>query len=211
MHRAVTGCLLTCLAITARAAVVEFEMMTWPELKQAIHEQGKTTVLIYNGGTEQRGPQNVSGGHTLMGRAVGKAIAEKLGNAIAAPVMPFSVNNADPDLPGTIGLTGPLFAALNEQVAEQLIKNGFRNVVLMGDHGGGQKELGEVAKKLDKKYSSQGIHVGFCGEVYQRAQNDFDKWPSANNYPVSSHAGIPDTSEILYLRAHKVCVPTQLI
>jgi creatinine amidohydrolase len=212
MHRVlVTGCVLACSAITARAAVVEFEMMTWPELKQAIHEQGKTTVLVYNGGTEQRGPQNVSGGHTLMGRAVVKAIADKLGNAIAAPVMPFSVNNADPNLPGTIGLTGPLFAALNEQVAEQLIKNGFRKVVLMGDHGGGQKELGEVAKKLDEKYTSQGIRVVYCNDVYQKANADFDHWLAANGYPPSSHAGIPDTSEMLYLGGDQGWVRKNLI
>ena len=122
--------------------LVDFETMTWPELKKAIHEQGKTTALVYNGGTEQRGPQNVNGGHTLMGHATVLAIAEKLGDAIAAPVMPFSVNNANAEIPGTIGLTGPVFAAVNEQVAEQLIKNGFKAVVLMGDHGGGQKELG---------------------------------------------------------------------
>jgi creatinine amidohydrolase len=42
-------------------ALVDFGMMTWPEVKRAIHEQGKTTALIYNGGTEQRGPQNVNG------------------------------------------------------------------------------------------------------------------------------------------------------
>jgi creatinine amidohydrolase/Fe(II)-dependent formamide hydrolase-like protein len=130
---------------------------------------------------------------------------------VAAPVMPFSVNNANPDLPGTIGLTGQLFADLNEQVAEQMIKNGFKNVVLMGDHGGGQKELGEVAKKLDEKYSSQGIRVVFCDEVYQKAQDDFDKWLTANNYPVSSHAGIPDTSEMLYLGGDKGWVRKELI
>ncbi len=62
-------------------SLVDFEMMTWPEVKQAI-EQGKTTALIYNGGTEQRGPQNVNGGHTLMGHATVIAIAEKLGDAI---------------------------------------------------------------------------------------------------------------------------------
>src|ERR1041385_5526322 len=84
---------------------VDFEMMTWPEVKAAL-AQGKTTALVYNGGTEQRGPQNVNGGHTLMGHATVVAIAEKLGNAIAAPVMPFSVNNASATLPGTIGLTG---------------------------------------------------------------------------------------------------------
>ena len=92
------------------ASAVDFEMMTWREVKQALAD-GKTTALIYNGGTEQRGPQNVNGGHTLMGHATVLAIAEKLGNAIAAPVLPFSVNNASSALPGTIGLTGPLFAS----------------------------------------------------------------------------------------------------
>ena len=191
-------------------AMVDFEMMTWPEVKKAIHEQGKTTALIYKG-TEQRGPQNVNGGHTLMGHATVIAIAEKLGNAIAAPVMPFSVNNASAELPGTIGLTGPVFAAVNEQVAEQMIKSGFKNIVLMGDHGGGQKELGEVAKKLDEKYSSQGIRVVFCDEVYEKANADFDKWLAANNYPSSSHAGIPDTSEMLYLGGDKGWVRKDLV
>ena len=193
-----------------KTTLVDFEMMTWPEVKQAL-ASGNTTALIYNGGTEQRGPQNVNGGHTLMGHATVIAIAEKLGNAIAAPVMPFSVNNANPALPGTIGLTGPLFAALNEQVAEQMIKNGFKNIVLMGDHGGGQKELGEVAKKLDAQYAPQGIRVVFCDEVYKKAQDDFDAWLAANGYPVSSHAGIPDTSEMLYLGGDKGWVRKELI
>ncbi len=181
---------------------LDFEMMTWVEVKQALAE-GKTTALIYNGGTEQRGPQNVNGGHTLMGHATVLAIAQKLGNAIALPVMPFSVNNASAALPGTIGLTGPLFQSLNEEVAEQAIKSGFKNVVLMGDHGGGQTELGNVAKKLGAKYGSQGIRVVFCDEVYAKAQGDFDKWLQENGYPLSSHAGIPDTSEMLYLGGDK--------
>jgi creatinine amidohydrolase len=204
-------CLIGSLAAAASGATVEFEMLTWPELQRAIHQEGKTTVLVYNGGTEQRGPQDVAGGHTLMGRATVKAIAEKLGNAIAAPVMPFSVNNANANLPGTIGLTSSLFADLNQQVAEQLIQNGFRNVVLMGDHGGGQKELGEVARKLDRKYSSQGIRVIFCGDVYQKALDDFDRWLASNGYPPSEHAGIPDTSEMLYLGGGQGWVRTDLI
>ncbi len=192
------------------ASKFDLEMMTWPELKEAI-AKGKTTALVYNGGTETRGPQNVNGGHTLMGHATVLAIAEKLGNAIAAPVLPFSQNNANANLPGTIGLTAELFAAINEQVAEQLIKNGFKNVVLMGDHGGGQKELGDVAKKLDEKYASQGIHVVFCDEVYAKANADFDKWLEANGYPLSTHAGIPDTSEMLYLGGDKGWVRKELV
>ena len=189
-----------CLRAQAPARpVIEFELMTWAEVKKAIHQEGKTTVLVYNGGVEQRGPQNVNGGHNLMAAATVRQIALKLGNAITAPVLPYSVNKADPELPGTIGLTGELFAAINEQVAEQLIITGFKNVVLMGDHGGGQKELGDVAKKLDAKYSPQGIHVVFCDEGYEKAQGDYTKWLADNHYPSGGHASVMDTSEMLYL------------
>src|SRR5579871_4263253 len=190
--------------------LVEFEMMTWPEVKNAL-AQGKTTALVYNGGTEQRGPQNVNGGHNLMGRPTARAIALKLGNAIAAPVLPFSPNNASAELPGTIGITPALFAEINEQVAEQLIKTGFKNVVLMGDHGGGQKELKQVAEKLDSKYSGQGIRVVFCDEVYQKAQDDFDKWCADHGYGYGGHANISDTSEMIYLGGDKGWVRMDLL
>jgi creatinine amidohydrolase/Fe(II)-dependent formamide hydrolase-like protein len=177
---------------------VEFEMMTWPEVKAAM-AAGKTTALFYTGGTEQRGPQNVNGGHTLMARATVREIALRLGNAIAMPVLPYTPNNASAKLPGTIGLTPELLGAVLERLAEQAIATGFKNVVLMQDHGGGTSVYGEVAKKLDAKYAPQGLHVYFCDEVYAKAQGDFDKWLAANGYPVSSHAGIPDTSEMWYL------------
>lgn len=197
-------------AAAARTPNVEFDMMTWPEVKKALQE-GKTTALVYNGGTEQRGPQNVNGGHTLMARETVRAIAVKLGNAIAAPVLPFSPNRASADLPGTIGLTAELFAAINEQVAEELIKTGFKNVVLMGDHGGGQQQLADVAKKLTTKYAAQGTKVVFCDEVYDKANGDFDTWLKENGYPSSSHAGIPDTSEMLYLGGDKGWVRKDLV
>jgi creatinine amidohydrolase len=179
--------------------LVEFEMMTWPEVKEAL-AAGKTTALFYTGGTEQRGPQNVNGGHTLMGKATVKAIALKLGNAIAMPVLAYTPNNASAALPGTIGLSPEILAAILERVSEQAITTGFKNIVLMGDHGGGQPNVyRDVAKKLDDKYAPQGIHVYYCDEVYAKANADFDKWLADNGYPASSHAGIPDTSEMLYL------------
>jgi creatinine amidohydrolase/Fe(II)-dependent formamide hydrolase-like protein len=183
----------------AKEPLVEFEMMTWPEVKAAI-EGGKTTALVYTGGTEQRGPQNVNGGHTLMGRAQVKDIALKLGNAIALPVLPYTPNNASASLPGTIGLTPELLSAVLERIADQAIKTGFTNVILMGDHGGGQPAAYEVvAKKLDSIYAPQGKHVYFCDQVYKTANGAFDDFLKSQNMPVSSHAGIPDTSEMMYL------------
>lgn len=197
-------------AASAPAPLVDFEMMTWQEVKKAI-ESGKTTALVYNGGTEQRGPQNVNGGHTLMGREIVRAIALKLGNAITAPVLPFSPNRASAELPGTIGLSTAAFAMINEEVAEQLLLSGFKTVILMGDHGGGQAELKTVAEKLEAKHAAEGKHVYYCDEVYAKANGDFDEWLKANNYPTSAHAGIPDTSTMLYLGGDKGWVRKELV
>src|SRR5581483_4181007 len=146
-------------AAAKKEPLVEFEMMTWPEVRDAL-AAGKTTALIYTGGTEQRGPQNVNGGHTLMGRAIVKAIALRLGNAIAMPVLPYTPNNASAQLPGTIGLTPELLGAVLERIVEQSMTTGFKNVVIMGDHGGGQPATyQEVAKKMDAKYAPEGKHV----------------------------------------------------
>src|SRR5437773_5242822 len=132
----------------AQADLVEFEKMTWVEVKAAL-AAGKTTALIYTGGTEQRGPHLANGGHNLIAHEVVEAIARKLGNAIFLPVLPYTPNDAEA-LPGTIGITNELLAAMLERIAEESILNGFRNVILMGDHGGGQPQVyEEVAKKLD--------------------------------------------------------------
>jgi len=195
----------------AREPLVEFELMTWPEVKQALAD-GKTTALFYTGGTEQRGPQNANGGHNLMARATVKAIALRLGNAIAMPVLPYTPNNASAELPGTIGLTPEILSAILERISEQAIATGFKNVVLMGDHGGGQPNIyRDVAKRLDDKYGGQGVHVFYADEVYSKRQADFDKWLADNGYPVSSHAGIPDTSEMLYLDSAAVWVRRDLV
>ena len=196
------------------APLVEFELMTWPEVKSAL-AAGKTTALFYTGGTEQRGPQNANGGHNLIAKAAVRAIAAKLGNAIAMPVLPFTPNNASAELPGTIGLTNDILAAVLERVSEQAIVTGFRNVILMGDHGGGQPNVFRaVAKKLDDKYAPQGIHVYYCDDVYFKAGRDFDAWLGSQGYPHSTHGGIPDTSEMMYLGGdiwvRKDLIPTAL-
>ena len=185
-----------------RQEQVEIELMTYPEIYSAIHDHGKTTVLIYNGGTEQRGPHAVLGGHTFMARAIAPMVARKLGNALVAPVLPFSVNPAggvDPKMPGSVALAPELFQKVNEAVVDSMAKNGFKNIVLMGDHGGGQEELAKLAETLDAKYRTQGIHVYFCGDVYEKSRREFAEWLTSKGLPLSNHGGISDTSTMLYL------------
>src|SRR5437667_7818676 len=183
-----------------RQEQVEIELMTYPEIYSAIHDQGKTTVLVYNGGTEQRGPHAVLGGHTFMARAIAPMIARKLGNALVAPVLPFSVNPAggvDAKWPGSVALAPDLFQKVNEAVVDSMVKNGFKNIVLMGDHGGGQAELSKLAEAMDARYGPQGTHVYFCGDVYEKSRREFGDWLTSKKLPLSNRAGVSDTSTML--------------
>lgn len=184
-------------------AAVEFELMTWPEVKDAL-AAGKTTALIYTGGVEQRGPQNVNGGHNIMGRAIVREIALRLGNAIAMPVLPLTPNNASAELPGTIGLTNDLLRQVLERMVEQSITTGFKNVVVMGDHGGGQGEgdknvYRKLAADMNARYSPSGVHVFYCDRVYEPANSATEDKLAAQGYPRARHAGIHDTSIMMYL------------
>lgn len=187
---------------------VEFEKMTWVEVKSAL-AAGKTTALIYTGGVEQRGPQDANGGHNLMAHATVDAIARELGNAVYLPVLPYTPNDAEP-IPGTIGITNDLLAAMLERITEQAFLNGFRYAVLMGDHAGGQPEVYEqVAKKLNARYGT--LRVFYCDQVYRSANDAFDQYLVQHGYPLSLHGGLPDTSEMLYLDKDNTWVRRELV
>jgi creatinine amidohydrolase/Fe(II)-dependent formamide hydrolase-like protein len=186
-------------AHAAGERAVEFERMTWVEVKDAL-AAGRTTALIYTGGVEQRGPQNANGGHNLIAYATVKAIAEKLGNAIFLPVLPYTPNQASAELPGTIGITDELLGAILERLSEQAIVTGFKNVIIMGDHGGGQPKVYQgVARKLNDQYSPKGIHVYYCDRVYTAAGDAFEAYMAEKGLPPDLHGGISDTSEMMYL------------
>jgi creatinine amidohydrolase len=187
-------------AQSPQSAPVEIALLTHTEIYDAIHNHQKTTVLIFNGGTEQRGPHAVLGGHSLIAEQLGPMIAKKLGNALVAPVMPYSITTVDGKMPGGVTLTAELFKRVNEAVVDSMVTNGFRDIVLMGDHGGGQRELSEVALALERKYGVRGVHVYFCGDVYEKSEVEFNTYMQSRGLPASTHGGIPDTSELLALQ-----------
>jgi creatinine amidohydrolase/Fe(II)-dependent formamide hydrolase-like protein len=204
-HAAQTAQALTCPATNQ----VEFEKMTWVEVKCAI-AAGKTTALIYTGGVEQRGPQNANGAHNFIAHETVEAIARKLGNAIFLPVLPYTPNDAD-SIPGTIGITNELLEGMLERIAQQAALNGFRNIIIMGDHGGGQPDVYQrVAKRLDGNLSG-GARVFYCDQVYRPANDAFDQYLTQHGYPIGLHGYIFDTSELMYLDKSNTWVRRNLV
>src|SRR5690606_31810456 len=175
---------------------------------------GKTTALYYTGGTEQRGPQNAVGGHNMMGRPIVKAIAERLGNAIAMPVLPYSPTGMSPELPGSIDLPTSVLGPVLEHLAEGAIVSGFKVVVLMGDSGGGQGPDGvyaAVARKLDDKHRPNGVRVFYADESYTKANREFSDILVKEGLPQGTHGGILDTSLMMYLDTDNLYVRRDLL
>src|SRR5581483_9387301 len=69
------------------------EEMTDPEARAAITTGGKTIGIIMTGGLESNGPHLAAGKHNYALRAMGEAIARKMGNALVAPIITFEAGN----------------------------------------------------------------------------------------------------------------------
>lgn len=200
---------LACFAVPPPSRVL-LEEMTFTEVRDAI-QAGKTTVLIFNGSTEASGPHLALGKHNFRARYLGERIARELGNALVAPVLPFAPTGSLMKFPGTINLSPETFAKVNEEVADSLVKAGFKNIILMGDHGGNQEPLKKLAPELDVKYRPRGVRVFFSSDGYAKSDAQVEAYLKEHGYPPSNHAGIADTSELWavdakYIRPSKMAM-----
>ena len=97
-----------------------------------------------------------------------------------------------------------------ERITEQAFLNGFRNVILMGDHAGGQPDVyQEVANKLNARYGA--LRVFYCEQVYRPANDAFDQYLAQQGYPPGLHGYIFDTSEMMYLDKDNTWVRRDLV
>src|SRR5436190_8879943 len=147
------------------------EEMTWMEVRDALRA-GKTTVIVPTGGVEQNGPYLATGKHNYVLRATTEAIARKLGDALVAPIVGFvPEGDIDPPTshmkyPGTISLTEDTYQRLLTDICACFRTHGFARIVMIGDSGGNQKGMKEVADKLDAKWAGGKTRVHFIPEYY---------------------------------------------
>ena len=143
------------------------EELTWMEVRDAI-KGGKTTGLILTGGVESNGPHLATGKHNFVLKVMGDAIARKLGNALVAPILTLEPGRPDGDrvAPGSVVLSQATYRAVLTDMAMSLRGMGFTTVILMGDSGGNQGAMKEVAATLDDKYKASGTRFYFIPEYY---------------------------------------------
>ena len=194
---------------------VFLEELTWTELRDELRA-GKTTVIVPVGGTEQSGPHIALGKHNVRVKALAGRIAADLGNALVAPVIAYVPEGSiDPPsghmrLAGTLSVPEAAFESTLEYAARSLRQHGFRDIVLIGDHGGYQKSLGKVATRLNMEWASRPTRVHAVDDYYRAADIDFAlalKRQGFSAAEIGTHAGLADTS--LALAVDPALVRTQ--
>jgi len=182
--------------------IVELELLTHTEAYDKIHKEGKTSVLVITGGTEERGPHDVLGGHTIMSRHRGAEIAKRMGNALLAPVLPIAVAatglRENTDQPGGVQMPADVFKQVQLAMIESMAMNGFKDIFVMGDHGGGQPQIKEAVEEMDKKLSAKGVRVYYINDFYQKTHDDVDMYMYEHKLPIAGHGAMMETSEMLY-------------
>lgn len=155
------------------ASTVWIEEMTWMDVRDALAD-GKTTAIIATGGVEPNGPWLATGKHQYVLHANCEAIARELGNALCAPLVPFVPEGGiEPPTghmtsPGTISLRQETFEAMLTDMARSLQVHGFENVVFIGDSGGNQSGMRNVAERLDAAWGGA-ASAHFIPEYYDYA------------------------------------------
>ncbi len=200
--------LFLCLWLTALPAPAEvpaalsLEALTSPELRAAIRS-GKTTIIVPIGGTEQNGAHMTLGKHNRRVKVLADRIAAALGNALVAPVIAYvPEGSVDPPtahmrFPGTITVPDDAFEKMLESAARSFRLAGFRDVVFIGDHGGYQNDLQNVAQRLNRAWRGTNVRAHAIVEYYTSAETAYPRMLKSRGYreeEIGSHAGLADTS-----------------
>lgn len=191
-------------ASASPSASVFVDDLTSPELQARI-KAGASTVLVPIGGTEQSGPHIALGKHNVRARLLAGRIAQRLGNAVVAPVIAYVPEGAITPpaghmrFAGTISIPDAAFESMLEATARSFCQHGMRDVFFLGDHGGYQKNEEKAAARVNRE---PGCRVHALTEYYRVTQTDYVAELKRRGYgeaEIGLHAGLADTSLTLAL------------
>jgi len=208
VKRALIGLVLVLAAATAfaQSKSVYTEDLTWFEIRD-MQAAGKTTAIIYAGGTEQNGPHMALAKHNAIAYYVAGKAAEQLGNALVYPIVPFALagdpieKTSHARFPGTVTVTSEVFLGLVRQIALSAAAGGFKNIYLLAEHGGGQAEMKLTAENLDTEWKAKGVRVRYIGLT--KAAQQISGYLKERKIVDGGHGGVTDTSQVMFLGADK--------
>ena len=178
--------------------------LTWEENRDAM-KAGKTVFIVPIGGTEKNGYHMVLGKHNYTVTHAANLMARKLGNALVVPTLQYvPEGDADRQDPGEISLPSPAYDSVLDAIARSLRAHGATDILFIGDSGGNQAGMTNVATKLNEEWKGGTTKVYALTAYYNEGREHYRAWMDAafgyGDDVIGSHAGISDTAQMLHVR-----------
>jgi creatinine amidohydrolase/Fe(II)-dependent formamide hydrolase-like protein len=126
-----------------------------------------------------------------------------LGNTLVSPIMPIDVGatgvSEGSNAAGGITVSKEIFKGLKLAEIESMAWAGFKNIFVMGDHGGGQAQMKEAAEEMNAKWAPKGVKVFYVPDFYSKYQDDVQMYLYEHKLPIGGHGAVMETAKMLYL------------
>ncbi len=136
------------LQINAQQKISTRDMnrINWMEFAEYVPGE-INTVLLPTGTLEPHGVVN-NGADNTAPEAMARDMADEL-NALIAPTLNYGITGSMAAFPGAFQITEEAYRPFIRDILKGLAKNGFKNIIILNGHGGGQtKVLQEVASEV---------------------------------------------------------------
>jgi creatinine amidohydrolase len=179
----------------ANGGTVLLEERTWREVEAAL-ERGTRTAVVAVGSVEQHGPHLPLIMDTLAGDALARRVAERLGDALAAPTIRPGCSGHHMEFPGTITVDAETLMDTIRAYCESLDAHGFEHLVLVPTHGGNFAPVNTVAPEVARDVDANVIALADIDELMGLMNEGLREAGVDYREPVI-HAGAAETAIVL--------------
>ena len=164
----------------------EMDRINWMEFKEVVPSKIQT-VLLSTGTLEPHGVIN-NGADNTAPTAIAQKIARRT-NAMIAPTLPYGMTGSMADYPGAFQINEAAYRPFVKQILEGLAKNGFKNIIILNGHGGGQTAvLQSVAAEVSAEKRVRTLVINWWSFAADETKEVFGE--------DGGHAGLNETAFI---------------
>ena len=152
--------LLTSLRLfSQQLSTREMDRINWMDFADHVPEK-INTVLLPTGTLEPHGVVN-NGADNTAPTAMAKEIAGDI-NALIAPTLNYGMTGSMAAFPGAFQISEESYRPFIREILKGLAKNGFKNIIILNGHGGGQTAvLQQVAAEVSSELGVRALVINW--------------------------------------------------
>jgi creatinine amidohydrolase len=138
---------------------VMLEELTWPLVEKALKD-GYKTIIVPVGSIEQHGYHLPLETDSLLGEALAKCLALKMGKTLVAPVIQPGCSVHHMAFPGSLDLSPSTLMSVIRDICFSLDHHGFENIILLPSHGGNFAPVATITQEIAPKLKANLVAMG---------------------------------------------------